>query len=242
MTWGETIELLKEEGFTIEIKNNTLGVNTTHQSQTSGNITIRAKKTGIRIDMSQSVYQNVNPHVNYLIEVYVRTESGGYKVHMGYNFLPEATDLKDTLQNIKVPEMIKPKIECYTFSEPMYKREESHHNLAMNVALSTWSLKIHCQIATITVAPVTLEEDGRITTDNLADPKSSIWFLCDCTNFFGATYDFITDGEKVYPINRYGNKKITATVSPKATVKLNKLSKFDQQIVHRAIEEYKNGI
>jgi len=205
-----------------------------------------AKKEGIRIEWNDN---------GSWFEVYVRTTSGGFSrtasvnislapgpnrsvlppsiVHQNAANVARYKTILDGLDKFQAPGVQpKPKPQPYKFSNDTYSVQSNKQVILLS------------QIRSVETSIVCLEANGHINTVDIFDPNKPIWYMCDCTGHAGATFNFITDGDIIYPVRRYPmtNMHITACTHPKESVDMTKLSKIDHELVLHAIEEFKRRV
>ena len=177
---------------------------------------------------------------NSTITVYTINENGSYSV--GWGIHPYSRELDDDeVKRIEVYEPVKSTKKNRITKDNLPEPFEFSGDRYTKLSRDNGRLFKVSQIASAKVVSiVSIKDDGTVSDEEIATPGQDVWFHLDCVGDLGATFNFITNGEKVYALNRYskGDKKITKVKKPKKSVDLSKLSELDKEFVMAAIDMF----
>lgn len=187
----------------------------------------KANKVGISFRINFE-----SPNVN----IFIVNFRGGYEYNGNIDIQrKDLVDALTTYMSIKPPKIEKRKpVTLETLPKPFKFKPTINYKKVVYFIAAIQEVNV--------VSMVTIESDGKISDKHLSNPNENIWYHLNCVGLQGATFDLISDGEVFYPIVRYGNKRVTTVLTPKASVNLEHASELDKQMIQLAIKKYMEKI
>jgi len=198
--------------------------------------TEKHKYTAKKGDISIRFAINSNYYTS--VSVHQRSNAGGTNtVYDGGCNLQTAIDEADTLEPVVM--LSKATLpEPFTFSQiPMQavKRRFKGSDYT-DLIIRRESQISFCRVEGI----VGINDKGIVDTKQVYVPGETPYFFLDCVAYSGATFNLISDGDIAYGVKRTGKPRICDDPSPKATINLNKLTSYDQELIQTLMAAYFN--
>lgn len=180
------------------------------------------------------------------VSLKMRTHGAGYRKLNGWIIHPQSiqsNQIDQTIQDIARAAVTA--LSVIPGKEPDAWQFSSDRFVA-TLPDGTIELQNNCVIARTNVIKIVAVASDRSVSDvNIHQPGIRCWYLLDCTGHAGATFNIISDGDVLFPVNRItpGTQKVRITYgSGKATANLARMNIIDKELVNTAISAWVNKI
>lgn len=168
----------------------------------------------------------------YTVEVFVRSERGGYAVVYQSSRLDDTDISFLTLYQGKEvdPNRLATPEKPFAFNENEFNIESGNSY----GPIVTWTQIIK----SVRVIKITsFGKDRKLDECKIVTPGTEAWFMLACTSFIGATFSILYNKEGWLPVGR-DTGRVTQDMKPKASLNLAAMNDRDREIIEKAVELY----